>query len=54
MVSDKRGIVKLLMLTDDILQSINQRSQLDLIVLDFSRAFDTVNSEKLIYKLHYY
>ena len=42
------------MLIDDILQSINQRSQVDLILLDFSKAFDMVNHEKLLYKLHFY
>lgn len=45
---------QLLMLIDDILKSINQRSQVDLILLDFSKAFDMVNHEKLLYKLHYY
>lgn len=45
---------QLLMLIDDILQSVNQRSQVDLILLDFSKAFDMVNHEKLLYKLHFY
>lgn len=45
---------QLLMLVDDILQSVNMKSQVDLILLDFSKAFDMVNHEKLLYKLHYY
>ena len=45
---------QLLMLVDDILQYLNLRSQVDLILLDFSKAFDMVNHEKLLYKLHYY
>jgi len=45
---------QLLMLIDDILQAVNLRSQVDLILLDFSKAFDMVNHEKLLYKLHYY
>lgn len=42
------------MLVDDILQSVNQNSQVDLILLDFSKAFDMVNHEKLLFKLHFY
>ena len=42
------------MLVQNILQSISQRSQFDLMLLDFSKAFDMVNHEKLLYKLHHY
>ena len=45
---------QLLMLIDDILQAVNLKSQVDLILLDFSKAFDMVNHEKLLYKLHFY
>ena len=42
------------MLVDDILRSINLKIQVDLILLEFSKAFDKVNHEKLRYKLHQY
>jgi hypothetical protein len=45
---------QLLMLVDDILKSLTLKSQVDLILLDFSKAFDMVNHEKLLYKLHFY
>ncbi len=45
---------QLLMLIDDLLLAMNLKSQVDLILLDFSKAFDKVNHTKLIYKLHFY
>lgn len=45
---------QLIMLIDDLQKAVNLKSQVDLILLDFSKAFDMVNHEKLLYKLHYY
>ena len=42
------------MLTHELLQNIQKGKQTDLILLDFSKAFDKVSHEKLIYKLHNY
>ena len=45
---------QLIMLTHELLQNMQKGKQTDLILLDFSKAFDKVSHEKLIYKLHNY
>ena len=45
---------QLLMLGDDIFKSVCKKKQTDLILLDFSKAFDKVSHEKLALKLHDY
>ena len=45
---------KLTMLIEEIHQNLSDGKQTDVILLDFSKAFDKVNHEKLIYKLHGY
>ena len=42
------------MLVEDLHQAMNSRQQTDLILLDFSKAFDKVNHEKLLLKLFNY
>ena len=42
------------MLVDEIAENMQTRKQTDLILLDFSKAFDKVAHEKLISKLHFY
>ena len=44
----------LLMLVDDLFKSVYKKRQTDLILLDFSNAFDKVSHEKLALKLHDY
>ena len=39
---------------DEILEAMDQRHQVDLIMLDFSKAFDTVAHNKLLLKLEYF
>ena len=43
---------QLLMLVDELARNIQHGKQTDLILLDFSKAFDKVSHNKLIYKLH--
>ena len=45
---------QLLMLVDDLFKSVYKKKQTDLILLDFSMAFDKVSHEKLALKLHDY
>ena len=45
---------QLVMLVDEISKNIPMGKQTDLILLDFSKAFDKVEHEKLISKLHFY
>ena len=40
------------MLVDELAQNIQHGKQTDLILLDFSKAFDRVSHNNLIYKLH--
>ena len=45
---------QLLMLVNSLAESINSRSQTDVIFLDFSKAFDKVSHDKLLLKLQSY
>ena len=45
---------QLLMTTDDISKSLNSGNQVDMAILDFSKAFDEVSHERLSRKLKYY
>ena len=45
---------QLIMLVEDIDRNAGFGKQTDLILLDFSKAFDKVNHSKLIWKLHNY
>ena len=45
---------QLLMTTDDISKSMNSGNQVDMAILDFSKAFDKVSHERLSQKLKYY
>ena len=42
------------MLLDELLKGMQSGKQTDLILLDFSKAFDKVAHEKLLFKLHHY
>ena len=42
------------MLVDDLFKSVYKKKQTDIILLDFSKAFDKVSHEKLALKLHGY
>ena len=45
---------QLLMLFDDLFKSVYKKKQTELILLDFSKAFDKDSHEKLALKLHDY
>ena len=45
---------QLVMLVNEIAKNMQMGKQIDLILLDFSKAFDKVAHEKLISKLHFY
>ena len=45
---------QLVMLVEDLARNASNGRQTDLILLDFSKAFDKVNHSKLIWKLHNY
>ena len=42
------------MLVEDLARNVSKGKQTDLILLDFSKAFDKVNQSKLHWKLHQY
>ena len=42
------------MLMDELYQTVHSKKQVDLILLDFSKAFDKVSHEKLLLKLSNY
>ena len=48
------GRAQLIMLPEDLARKASTGKQTDLILLDFSKAFDKVNHSKLILKLHKY
>ena len=39
---------------EDLARHFNKREQLDLLILDFSKAFDKVEHQRLLYKLKLY
>ncbi|MEW8548112.1 MAG: reverse transcriptase family protein [Candidatus Thiodiazotropha sp.] len=45
---------QLTMLIEDLHNNLKDSKQTDVILLDFSKAFDKVNHEKLLFKLHTY
>ena len=45
---------QLIMLGDELLKGMQSSKQTDLIILDFSKAFDEVAHEKLLFKVHHY
>ena len=40
-------------LIDDLASTLDRKSQADVVILDFSKAFDTVPHQRLLYKLHH-
>ena len=42
------------MLVDELLKGMQSGKQNDLILLDYSKVFDKVAHEKLLFKLHHY
>lgn len=52
---DKRSCeTQLIMLIDELAKNMQSGKQTDLVLLDFSKAFDKVAHEKLLQKLHFY
>ena len=45
---------QLIITVDEITKSLDNRSQVDLLILDFSKAFDTVSHARLLKKLEHY
>ena len=45
---------QLILLTEDILKAMDAHKQVDLILLDFCKAFDKVPHQRLLAKLKYY
>jgi hypothetical protein len=44
----------LILTIQDLAKNIDNRGQADLILLDFSKAFDKVPYKRLLYKINYY
>ena len=47
-------LTQIMLLTDDILKAMDSHYQVDLALLDFSKAFDTVAHNKLLHRLAHY
>ena len=47
-------VTQLLTLTEDISYALDHRKQVDVILLDFAKAFNTVPHQRLLTKLHFY
>ena len=45
---------QLILTMDDIMKQVDGKKQIDMVILDFSKAFDTVPHHKLLYKLDNY
>ena len=45
---------QLIQTVHDIAQSLDRRTPLDMIIMDFSKAFDTVPHKRLLHKLHHF
>ena len=45
---------QLLITTDELFQNFESKTQTDVVVLDFSKAFDVVPHQCLLYKLDHY
>ena len=46
---------QLIITTEDLVKSLNNREQVDVVIVDFSRAFDpAVPHQRLLLKLHHY
>ena len=52
--SNHSCITQLITLTEDISFALDHQKQIDIILLDFSKAFDTVPHQRLMTKLRYY
>jgi len=51
---DHSCITQLLTLTEDISFALDHQKQIDVILLDFSKVFDTVPHQQLLTKLRHY
>ena len=52
---EKRSCVtQLVMLVNDLVNTVYNKNQVDLVLLDFSKAFDKVNHEKVLLKIQHY
>ena len=45
---------QLLITTDEFIQNVEGKTQTDVVVLDFSKAFDVVPHQRLLHKLDHY
>ena len=45
---------QLIQTIEDLSKALNDKQQIDMAILDFSKAFDTVSHSKLLHKLSYY
>ena len=53
-IREKRSCENFIMPVDELSKSMQMGKQTDLILLDFSKAFDKVAHENLLLKLHHY